>query len=118
VLGHIFKHGIEKVTFLTGDMHNSYHAEMTLKKGDKTIRINELMSSPLNQIQKTSPGRYRPERNKKSKGDKFSYSSAIKKFYNDHSNAMLVTVDGNKVDYEIFRTRKLRRKESADSFVV
>jgi phosphodiesterase/alkaline phosphatase D-like protein len=75
VLHQIVKHGIERVTFLTGDMHNSYHAEMTLEKGEKTIRVNELMSSPLNQIQKTSPGRYRPERNKKLRIGKFTYSS-------------------------------------------
>lgn len=111
VLNHIFAHDINKVCFLTGDMHNSYHAEMTLKKGSQTIRIDELMSSPLNQIQKTSRGRYKAEVNKESKKGQFNYSSRITQFYNDHSNAMLVTVDGDQVDYEIFRTRKLRRNQ-------
>ena len=81
----------------------------------KTIRINELMSSPLNQIQKSLPGCYRPERNKKSKKGNFSYSSEIKEFYNDHSNAMLIAVDGDQVDYEIFSTRRLRRREKVGS---
>jgi len=116
VLNQIVKHGIGKVTFLTGDMHNSYHAEMVLKKGDKAIHVNELMSSPLNQIQKTSPGRYRPERNKKSRVGKFTYSSSIKHFYNDHSNAMLISVDGERIDFEIFRTRKLVRGEGRGGY--
>jgi phosphodiesterase/alkaline phosphatase D-like protein len=118
VLNHIIKNNIKKVTFLTGDMHNSYHAEMTLKKGDNTIRINELMSSPINQIQKTSRDRYKRERNKKSNKGKFSYSSALKNFYNKHSNAMLISVNGNNINYEIFRTRKLDRKETDGSFTV
>lgn len=118
VLHHIVRHNIGKVTFLTGDMHNSYHAELQLKKADKVIRVNELMSSPLNQIQKTSRGRYRAERNKKSRVGKFTYSSEIRDFYNEHSNAMLVKVDGNKVGYEVFRTRKLVRGEMKDGFSV
>jgi len=118
VLDHIFALGIEKLCFLTGDMHNSYHAEMTLAKGNKTIRINELMSSPINQVQKSSMGNYKSETNKKSKKGDFKYSSKINDFYNNHSNAMLVTVDGDVVDYEIFRTRKLKRKESVGSIKV
>jgi hypothetical protein len=43
-------------------------------------------------------------------------SSTIRKFYNDHSNATLVTVNGNRIDYEVFRIRKLKRGESTGSY--
>lgn len=34
------------------------------------------------------------------------------KFYNAHSNAMLIRVEGGKVSYEIFRTKRTRREKT------
>lgn len=49
IINHIAKHNISKIVFLTGDMHTSYHAHMTISKSGGDIVIHELMSSPINQ---------------------------------------------------------------------
>ncbi|MCP4201234.1 MAG: alkaline phosphatase family protein [bacterium] len=41
--------GLRQPVFLTGDMHNSYHATMRLNRGSESFRLHELMSSPINQ---------------------------------------------------------------------
>lgn len=106
VIDHIVEKDIGRLTFLTGDMHSSYHAKMTIN-GDKVI--NELMSSPINQLQKSSLDRYR-QRVPQVTGAGNGYTSRIVKFFSEHSNAMLVDVDldEDEISYKIFRTKKSR----------
>jgi len=110
IIDHVVSTSSSSPTFLTGDMHNSYHATMTV---DSTTVIHELMSSPINQLQKTGIGRY--ARNvQKTTGGGHAYTSKILKFYNDHSNAMIVGVDQGTISYEIFRTKKTKKVRSGE----
>ena len=108
IIDYIVKNGIERLTFLTGDMHNSYHATMHV---DGHVVIHELMSSPINQLDKASKDDYVWNVVKVTPSG-YSYKSKISKFYNAHSNAMLIRVDGGKVSYEIFRTKKTRKEKT------
>lgn len=123
ILEHICEQGIGGLVFLTGDMHNSYHAVMTLRgAGAAPLVIHELMSSPINQLGKQSRSRYRT-------GEEFelangwTYSTTFpsaggrEEFFTGHSNAMHVRVSGRTVDYAVFRTKKTRI-ELAGSFTV
>ena len=120
VLKYIWKNDIKRLCFLTGDMHNSHHATLTLKgSGHDDIVIHELMSSPVNQLQKNRISAYvigqeQPVDNKIG----FTYSSQIanKEFYTGHSNAMVVKVSGTRVSYEIHRTKKSDMKPEKKYF--
>lgn len=107
---------IHGLTFLTGDMHCSYHTQLEISKDHKKVRVHELMSSPINQLQKSPVASFRTETGKTVDG--ISYKSTLKssEFYAEHSNAMLVRVNGRRVSYEIFRTKKDRRRELARSY--
>lgn len=100
---------IQKVCFLTGDMHSSYHGTLEIKSDSHQVTIHELMSSPINQIEKNSYDKLRTPYNAKTpKG--YSYKSKVLKaeFYNKHSNAMKITLSKDTVAWEIFRTKKKR----------
>ena len=111
IIDHIGQHQIEKLVFLTGDMHNSYHA--TLKIGAKPFVIHELMSSPINQLLKSDISEY-TTRTTKTTAKGTTYSSVITRgeFYGEHSNAMLISVnnsvDENQIEWRLFRTKKHR----------
>ena len=104
VIEHLIQNGIGRLVFLTGDMHSSYHAKMTI---DGTHEVHELMSSPINQLQKTAIDQYR-QRVVRHTPAGHRYSSRIIKFFSDHSNAMLIDVNQGTVSYKIFRTKKSR----------
>ena len=107
IIEYLFKNKISKVVFLCGDQHSSLYASMSITDGNREITINELMSSPINQIQKTKFSSYHSSHTRKTPSG-ISYTSSIRKsdFYNKHSNAMVVTVQGRNVKYKIFRTKK------------
>jgi len=56
IIDYISEHNIQKIVFLTGDMHNSYHAKMLI---DQRVTVHELMSSPINQVQFSKAKYYR-----------------------------------------------------------
>jgi phosphodiesterase/alkaline phosphatase D-like protein len=102
VIDHLASNDIGKLVFLTGDMHASYHSKMAIN--DK-LEIHELMSSPINQLQKTGIDEFkRKSDGQTEKGN--SYSGRIAKFYSNHSNAMMIGVNQNELSYQIFRTKK------------
>ena len=109
IIDHIATARIAKLTFLVGDMHNSYHAKMTVTKEADTdsIVIHELMSSPINQTCKAKISDYIQKGVRKTASGRH-YRTKIVNFYNAHSNAMLISVESPKVKYEIFRTKKTR----------
>ena len=118
IITHILDKEITGVIFLTGDMHNSYHATMDVVSENKQAIIHELMSSPINQTSKSSFGKYLTP--KVRSAAKFTYTSKINKgeFFNDHSNAMLLKVKGRSVSWEVFRARNGDRKEIVGTFTV
>ena len=119
VMDLVLQNDIRGVTFLTGDMHNSYHATLELRGHGKTVVLHELMSSPINHIGKSSIEDYDTSTEFRSSANgKFTYRSRVRKFYDAHSNAMLVSVDGRQIGYEIFRTKKTKRRERWGSFTV
>jgi len=114
ILEYIVREKIDGLTFLTGDMHNSYHATMELsaQDGSHKVVLHELMSSPINQLQKSGFDDYVTGIRKPASNGKINYLTKMKKdeFYCEHSNVMVIGVNKRKVSYEIFRTK---RAESA-----
>jgi alkaline phosphatase D len=105
ILDFIAENAIHGLIFLTGDMHNSYHA--SLRFSDPTLPVvHELMASPLNQLQKTSIDHYiDPPPVRTTPVKKFTYVSQIRAFYYEHSNVMVVGVNGRNVSFRAFRTK-------------
>jgi phosphodiesterase/alkaline phosphatase D-like protein len=120
IIDFIALNNIRNVIFLTGDMHNAYHATMTLTPpGGPEVTIHELMSSPINQIFKSSLAQYQlDKRATKTKRGKVSYRSNIDldTFYNQHSNVMCIRAGGGQVKYDIYRTKRTRGSEYTSTF--
>ena len=104
VIDHIVQKQIGRLVFLTGDMHCSYHATMKI---NDDLEIHELMSSPINQLQKSDISQFKQGVVHTTPAN-HRYSARISKFFNDNSNAMLVDVQQGAVSYEIFRTKRSR----------
>lgn len=113
ILQRIFDVGANNVVFLTGDMHSSYHATLDIRRDERSLRVHELMSSPINQITpKTKLGDVFHASLDRVLPSGLQIHSEIDpmSFYGDHSNVMLVSVvfEGQtpSVSYQIFRTTK------------
>lgn len=113
ILQKILDVSANNVVFLTGDMHNSYHATLDIGNGEQNLRIHELMSSPINQITPKTRvdevfhvvrDRVLPS------GMKIHSEIDPASFYGDHSNVMVVSVAFSeqkpRVSYQIYRTTK------------
>jgi phosphodiesterase/alkaline phosphatase D-like protein len=98
---------ISNLVFLTGDMHCSYHATMTIPRATGDLVIHELMSSPINQVAnkihalrtsvvaKTAPG-----------GVDYSVNLNESEFYGEHSNVMNVRATASgQVKWNVYRTK-------------
>lgn len=48
ILSLLAEEGIERLVFLTGDMHATYHLRSTFQRGQRTRVYHELMASPVN----------------------------------------------------------------------
>lgn len=46
----IYEHGVERVVFLVGDMHCTYHARMQIGEPRRRLTIHELAGGPINQV--------------------------------------------------------------------
>jgi len=112
ILQFILEKSISKVVFLTGDMHASYHASMTISHAGKQAVLHELMSSPINQFTPDLPASHQFELHPgpRQVGNVLTQSQIHgTSYYGRHSNVMLVSLDAaaqNKVDFQIFRTTK------------
>ncbi len=112
ILGFLAEEAIPGVVFLTGDMHNSYHARLTLVRGaQESLEVHELMSSPISQLGKTERSRYLDDAVSTlatgwSYGAMFPGGAAGEEFFTGHSNALHVRVAGRPIDYTVFRTKK------------
>lgn len=124
ILEHLLEERIERLCFLTGDMHNSYHAELELTEGETTLTLHELMSSPINQLGKNSPGRYHMGNTHDLDGGG-SYRATFPttdggepEFYHGHSNAMHVRLGGDTVSWAVYRTKRHREAEITGTFTL
>jgi len=119
IMAFLLKRKISGVIFLTGDMHCSYHAKMEISDGNHTVTVHELMSSPINQLGKTSFSAFEPGRNHTA-AQGFTYVTKLNRrdFYGEHSNSMLIKANNRTISYEIFRTKINRRKEVTGRFIV
>ncbi len=113
LLDYLADNGIGRLVFLTGDMHSSYYARLRIQDGETTHTVHELMSSPINQLEKSSFDLFSSGVSRKTPGGR-RYSTVLRKrdFYNAHSNAMLIRVDGREVEWSIFRTKKTRKEKT------
>ena len=108
ILAEILQAQARRVCFLTGDMHNSHHAVLELDAGQgEPVRVHELMSSPVNQLQKNPRHAYLDD-DSRSLDDSFAYASQIPEgeFYTGHSNAMWIAAEPRRVRYEVHRTKR------------
>ena len=119
LIQHLWGNNIAKTVFLSGDMHTSYHAQMTIAKNNRQILIHELMSSPVNQFTPdiNLDDVYHPTKTIPF-GNGFTVTSAItaNTFYGNHSNVMAIEVDGSQINYRIYRTTRDERAAKRGSF--
>ncbi len=107
VIDFLVQNGIDGLVFLTGDMHCSYHATLSVTSAaGRSFTIHELMSSPINQfgndlhafedgVRRTTPA-----------GASYESRLTPDTFYGAHSNVMVVRVSPEgAVSYSIFRTK-------------
>lgn len=119
IIDYVFDHGIKRLVFLCGDQHNSHYATMRLTDGSKSSTIHELMSSPVNQIQKSRYSDYvSPYNATTAKGTQYTVTIKRSDFYNAHSNAMAISVSGNQVRHRIFRTKSRNSGTSVREFTI
>ena len=81
---------VGKPVFLTGDMHCSYHATMTLPHPTGDLVIHELMSSPINQVPNGIHALRTSVVATTSGGVDYSVNLDEGEFYGEHSNVMHV----------------------------
>ncbi len=104
---------IHGTVFLAGDMHSSYHATMELADERKSVVVHELMSSPVNHMEKSRSHEYHMIAQRRATHYDFNYETHIEpnEFYSAHSNAMLVSVGARAIATEAFPTQKAPRGE-------
>ncbi|GGW75807.1 alkaline phosphatase D family protein [Alteromonas halophila] len=113
VIDAIVESGITRVCFLTGDMHTSYYATMDIESHDGTsVTLHEVMSSPLNQLGKSSLSNYRQSfAAVTGNGNKYKVSLDEQHFYDGHSNVVLMNVGQDSLTMNVYRTKKSRSAE-------
>ena len=110
IIDHLGNNQIGRLCFLTGDMHCSYHMEMTITPAvGAPITIHELMSSPINQVASGSHAILDKPLADVTPTD-VTYQTApldLGQFYGEHSNVMLVRYAraSGRVEWEIHRTK-------------
>ena len=109
IIDHIAAESIGRLTFLTGDMHNSLHASMDIATADGTTTVHELMSSPINQLQFSPRSSYVEPGPRRTTPKGVGYRSSIHEFYGDGSNLMVVRVRGDTLAFQIHPTKKNER---------
>jgi len=98
---------IERLVFLTGDMHCSYHATMKIDRSDGTaLVVHELMSSPINQFCNKFHA-FLDHVNGNTKANvTYEVNLDEAEFYGKHSNVMLIKAStGGLVTWEVYRTK-------------
>jgi len=97
IIRHIAATGIERLVFLTGDMHCCYHATMRIGPAAskyESITIHELAGGPVNQLQLANVNEF-DRRCAKTTGGKepVDYEVVLERFHSDVSAVMHVKVE-------------------------
>ena len=97
IIEHIANNGIERLVFLTGDMHCCYHATMRIGPAARkyqAITIHELAGGPVNQLQLANVNEFDRRCAKTTEGDApVDYEVVLERFHGDVSAVMHVRVD-------------------------
>ena len=97
---------IGKLVFLTGDMHCSYHATMTIPQAAGPLVIHELMSSPINQVANGIHSLRTSVVAKTEGGVDYSVNLKESEFYGAHSNVMNIqATSAGQVSWNVYRTK-------------
>jgi phosphodiesterase/alkaline phosphatase D-like protein len=108
IIKHVLDDNIDDLTFLTGDMHTSYCADMQVSDNTGNSKvIHELMSSPINQFTPSLPLEFHYESPSPVISGNIKYTSTIRSgsYYGGHSNVMSITVtNGKPTQFNIYRT--------------
>ncbi len=107
IIDFLAQNEIDGVVFLTGDMHCSYHATLTVSPpAGRALTVHELMSSPINQFAGGMHAFFDGGARTTRAGTLYDSQLSADEFYGAHSNVMLVRLgtDGV-VSYSIFRTK-------------
>jgi alkaline phosphatase D len=100
--------GISRLCFLTGDMHCSYHATMTITpSAGAPLTVHELMASPINQA---AAGMHqfvdRPPRTTAGGATYLTAPLDAAEFYGSHSNVMVVNcAQAGGLEWAVYRTK-------------
>jgi hypothetical protein len=94
IIDHIFNNNIERVVFLTGDMHCCYHATMQVGSGSKytSTIIHELAGGPVNQLQLANEVEFDISTKGRTKTN-VDYVVLLDQFHTQMSGVMHVKVD-------------------------
>lgn len=117
ILTYIAEQRIRPPVFLTGDMHNSYHAALRLTHASAPdLTLHELMSSPMNQRQFSTRDRYASPVTSTLPGGWRTRTYFPRKpgggehFFTGESNAMRVRVAPHRIHFRIFSTERNPRQ--------
>ena len=97
IIEYIAANAIERLVFLTGDMHCCYHATMRIGTGARkyeSITVHELAGGPVNQLQLANVNEFDRRCARKTGGDhKVDYEVVLERFHGEVSAVMHVKVD-------------------------
>lgn len=97
---------IGRLVFLTGDMHCSYHATLTVRSPGGDLVLHELMSSPINQVGSGLHGLVTDLTGTTAHGTAYTVRLGADEFYGAHSNVMHVRVGAaGRVEWDVYRTK-------------
>jgi phosphodiesterase/alkaline phosphatase D-like protein len=97
---------IGRLVFLTGDMHCSYHATMTIQRAGGELVVHELMSSPINQFTNGIDSFVESVDTTTLAGTPYAVELKDSEFYGKHSNVMLIRARANgQIAWEVWRTK-------------
>lgn len=113
IMEYIAAHRIERLVFLTGDMHCCYHATMSLGLGNtkyESVVVHELAGGPVNQLQLTDVNQFVWRRTSRTAGPRpVDYDVSLERFHGDVSAVMHIAVHHVECD-QITATASLREK--------
>ncbi len=96
IIEYIAANGIERLVFLTGDMHCCYHATMRIgprARKYESITVHELAGGPVNQLQLANVNEFDRRCAKTTKGDRrVDYEVILERFHGEVSAVMHIRV--------------------------
>jgi len=107
ILKFIIDKKIDNVVILSGDVHCSLVSKAEVFSPHSTsipaIRIHEIVSSPLNQIQKGTKDQFNTFHTISLPNSLVSVDTHS--FYGDHSNVCMISINGSELNYKYYRTK-------------